>query len=321
MIHRRGQILELGEARACLLVERAAAGGVEADHALDHADHLARALRRVVVRAEQIERVVAHRLRRRRRGHRALEQLRALLVVIGLAEQRLGGRQRTLRIVEVVEVDLRDARAGALAILLGLALEAALPEPDQIGPPLVPLEQALEALAHLTVIRREGQQRLVVLDGLVGLVRDILRELRGLAEQADAPRLVARDADGAVVEPERVLPSLGARVQHGEALQRGVGRGGEHGDAAEDPLEDGRIVAEPRVAEGGGAIADHLGDLRFEVCRQRLAIQRHDIVGTVELRGELLHLFPRADAVRRMFDGSSSFLQRGEVGHAEKNSS
>ena len=90
--------------------------------------------------------------------------------------------------LEVVEPHAGDARAAPLAVLLRLTLEPAFPQRDQIGPPLVTLEQTLEALADLRVVGDERQQLLVVADRLLGLVRDVLRELRGFAEQADAAR-------------------------------------------------------------------------------------------------------------------------------------
>src|SRR5207237_8509536 len=112
-------------------------------------------------------------------------------------------------IAQVVEPDLGDPGATLLALLLGLAVEPALPQPEQIGPPLVALEQALEALADLAVVGRQREQRLVVADRLVGLVRDVLGELGGLAEQPDAALPGGGGLDRAVVEPELVGPPRG----------------------------------------------------------------------------------------------------------------
>jgi hypothetical protein len=179
----------------------------------------------------------------------------------------------------------------------------------------VALEQALEALADLGVVGRERQERLVVVDRLVGVVRDVLRELRGLAQEPRAAALVLRHADRAVVERQRVGPPLGDRVDHRQPLQRRVGRRRERRDAHEDLLEDLRIVAEPLVAERAGALADHLRHLRLDLARERVVVERDDVVGAVEVGRHGLDLFPRAHRVRRVFDGGGGFLELRQVGH------
>ena len=315
MVHRRGQVVELGEPRSGLLAQLAAVVGIEQDRLLDHADRLARPLRLVVVRAQQVERVVAHAAVGVRTLEDALEQRAHVVIVLGLGEQRLGRRQRARRVVQVVEPARRDPRAGPLALALGLAVEPAFPQRDQVRPPLVALAQALEALADLDVVGDQRQQPLVVADRLVGLVRDILRQLRGLAQQLDPPRLVLRGRQRRVVEPERVAPALRDRIDDAQPLQRGVRGRREHADAAQDLLEHAGVVAEPLVAERARALADHLGDLGLELARQRLGVQRDDVVGAIEIRGERLGLVPRADRVWRMLDGGGGFLQLSKIGH------
>ncbi len=298
MIHRGGQILELGEPAARLLVELARASGIDRDHALEDADDLARTLGLIVVRAQQIEGGLANLLVRVRGLDDPLEELRALLVVVGLGEQRLGRREGALGIAQAVEPHRRDARPVALAVLLRLTLEPALPELDQIRPALVALEQTLEALADLGIVGRQRQELLVVADRLVGLIGDILRELRSFAQQADAARTILGRFDRAVVETERIGPAFGDRIDDAEALQRRVRRRSESRDAHENLLEHGRIVTEPFVAEPARALTDHLGDLRLDGRSERFIIERDDLVGLIEVGREGLDLFPGAHRVR-----------------------
>src|SRR5262249_45980341 len=138
------------------------------DDALEDADDLARSRGGVVVAAQQIERGVADRLLRVLRLDDALEEAARLLVALalGLGEERPHRGERARRIVQAVEPARRDAGAGPLAILLRLAVEAALPQRDQIGPPLVALEQALERRPQLGVVRGEREQALQVADRL-----------------------------------------------------------------------------------------------------------------------------------------------------------
>jgi hypothetical protein len=267
------------------------------------------------VRAQEVERSAADAGGRLRRLDDPLEQRAALLVVLGLDEQELRGAQRVGGVAEVVEPARRDARAAALAILLRLRLEAALPQRDQIGPAVMALEQALEARVDLRVVGDERQQLLVVADCLLGLVRDVLRELRGLAQEARAPGAVLVDVDRAVVEREHVVPSLGDGEQHGEPLQRRLGRGSELQHAQQDLLQDLRVVAEPLVAEAARALADHLGDLGLECLGERLAVQGDDVVWFVELAGERFRFLPRAHGVRRVFDFGSGFRESRQIGH------
>ncbi|TMQ15852.1 MAG: hypothetical protein E6J91_12750 [Deltaproteobacteria bacterium] len=313
--HRRRHVVELGEPGARFLAQRARASGIELDHALEHADHLARPRRRVVVRAQQVERGLAHRLARVARRQDALEQLARLAIVVGLGEQRLGRGERALRIAEVVEPHRRDPRPAALAVLLALAIEPALPQRDQIRPALVALEQALEALADLAVLGRQRQEALVVADRLVGLVGDVLGQLRRLAQQAHPARLVAGHLDRAIVEPERIAPALGDGVDHAQPRKRRVRRRRQPRHAHQDALERRRVVAEPLVAEPAGALADHLGDLGLEVTREGLVVQGHDVVGSIELGRERLGVFPRAHGVRRMSDSGGGFLKLRQIGH------
>jgi len=315
VIHRGGQIVELGEPRAGLLVQRPAPGGVERDDLLEHADHLARPRGAVVVRAQQVERGVADGLAGGRRLEHALEQLGRLAIVVGLGEQRLGGGESALRIAEVVEPDLGDAQPAALAFFLGLAVEPALPQVDQLGPALVALEQALEALADLSVLGRERQQLLVVADRLVGLVGDVLGELRGLAQQPGAAGPIPGRLDRAVVDAERVVPALGVGVEQRQPGERGVGRRRQRADADQDLLEDRGLLAEPPVAELPGALADHLGDLGLEVAAERRIVELDHIVGSLEIIGESLGFFPCAHGVRRMLDGGGGFLELRQIGH------
>ena len=58
-----------------------------------------------------------------------------------------------------------------------------------------------------------------------------------------------------------------------------------------------------------GAFADHLGDLGLELLRERLVVERDDVVGLVEIGCERLDLFPRADGVWRVLDGGGGFLE------------
>jgi len=124
-----------------------------------------------------------------------------------------------------------------------------------------------------------------------------------------ASRLVARRADRAVVERERVVPPLGDGEDHREPLERGVRRGRELDDAHEDLLEDLRVIAEPLVAEAPRALADHLGDLGPDVTLERLLVERDDVVRSIEVRRQGLDLFPGAHRVRRVFDGGGCFLE------------
>ena len=86
MIHRRLVVVELGQARAGLLAQRLARGRIEIDHALEDADHLARAAGGVVVRAQQIERGVALLVLGVRRDDDPLEQPARLAIVLGLGQ-------------------------------------------------------------------------------------------------------------------------------------------------------------------------------------------------------------------------------------------
>ncbi len=321
MIHRRRQIAEVGEPRARLLAQLVRARRSEGDDLLEDANDLARPRRRVVVRAQQVECGGAHAGRGLLRLDDPLEQRAAVRVVFRLDEQHLRGTERVPRIAEVVEPARRDPRAAALAVLLRLAVEPAFPQRDQIRPALVALEQTLEAGVDLRIVRDERQQLLVVADRLLGLVRDILRELCGLTKQANATRPILVGLDRAVVQREHVGPALGDGEQHREALQRRLRCRRELEHARQDLLEDLGIVAEPLVAEARRALADHLGDLRFECCGQRLAVQRDDVVGLVELGGEGFGVFPRAHRVRRMLDGGSGFREPRQIDHGLPRSS
>ena len=250
------------------------------------------------MRAQQIEGRLANLFVRVVRVDDPLEELRALLVVIRLGKQRLGRCECALGIAQTVEPHRRDSRPVPLALLLRLTLEPALPQLDQVGPPLVPLEQTLEALADLDIVGRERQEQLVVADRLVGLIGDVLRELRGFAEQADPARAILGRFDRAIVEAECIAPALCDGVDDAEALERRVRGRCEPRDAHENLLEHGRIVTEPFIAEPAGAFADHLGDLRLDGRSERFVVQRDDLVGLVEVGREGLDLFPCAHRVR-----------------------
>ena len=143
------------------------------------------------------------------------------------------------------------------------------------------------------------------------------KELRRFAEEPDAPRLVLGGVDRAVVQPERVVPALGDGVDHRQSLQRRVRRRGELDHPVEDLLEDLRVIAEPLVAEPAGALADHLGHLRFDRASERFVVERHDLVGLVEIGCETFDFLPRRHRVWRVTNRSGSFLELNEVGHAD----
>jgi hypothetical protein len=315
VIHRGLVVVELGEPGAGLLAQPAAAGGIELDHPLEHADHLARLAGGVVVRAQQIERGLAHGAGRVGGLDHALEQLARLLVAGRLGEQRLDRGERPRGVAEVVEPGRRDPGAGLLALGLGLALELALPQRDQIGPALVALEQALEPLRELDVVGGERQEALEVADRAIGQLRDVLRELRRLAQHPDPARLVLGRVERAVIEPEHVGPALVLRVDHAEPLDRGVGVRGQLEDPGQDPLDHLGLVAEPGVAERAGALAEHLGDVAGDVAAEDIAIGGDHVVRSIGLGGEVLQLVPRADRVRSFLDGMEGFLERGRFGH------
>jgi hypothetical protein len=315
VIHRRLVVVELGEASAGLLAQRAAAGRIEGDDPLEDADDLARATGRVVVSAQQIEGGVAHRSLAVRRLDDALEQRTGLAIVLGVAEQRSHRGQGARRVAHVVEPARRDAGAGPLALLARLALEPALPERDQVGPPLVALEEPLEALAELLVLGGQRQQTLQVADGLVGEVRDVLGQLRRLAQEADAAPGVLGRLEGAIVEPQQIAPALALGVEHAEPLQRRLRLRRQLEHAGEDALEHVGLVAEPLVAEVRGALADHLGDLRLGPGLQHVAIERDDVVGLVVGGSESFDFIPRSGGVRSTANGASGVFQIGTIGH------
>ena len=298
VIHRGLIVVELGQARAGLLAQRLAGLGIELDRALEHADDLARPTGGVVVRAQQIERGVAILALGVGRHHDALEQPARLAIVLGVGQERPHRGQRLGRVAEVVEVTRRDASAALLALGLGLALEAALPQRDQIGPALVALEQALERQAELVIVGRERQEPLQVPDGLLRLVRDILRELRGLAQELDAAAGVLHRGERAIVEPQQIGPALVLRVEHAQATERGLGLRRQIEHLAEDALGDLGLVAEPLVAERRGALADHLDHLGIEALLQGVAVHRDHVIGLVQVPRQLLELVPRRRRVR-----------------------
>ncbi|MBK7078261.1 MAG: hypothetical protein IPH44_38955 [Myxococcales bacterium] len=212
------------------------------------------------------------------------------------------GGQGLGRVAQVVEVTAGDARAALLALGLALALEPALPQRDQIGPALVALEQALERQAELVIVGRERQQALQVADRLLGLVGDVLGQLRGLAQQLDAAAAVLDRGQRPIVEAQEIAPALVLGVEHAQPAERGLRLRRQIEDLAEDALGDLGLVAEPLVAERRRALADHLDDLGVEPLLQRVAVGRDHLVGLVGVSRQLFELVPGCRRMRRALD-------------------
>ena len=148
----------------------------------------------------------------------------ALVIVVGLGEQRLDrARARS--------ADPRGCRATRRRCARGCFSRSFFDWPSS-RPSHSEISSAHRSwrsskrsrlCADLRVVGDERQQLLVVADRLLGLVRDVLRELRGFAEQADACACLSFVVvDRAVVEREHIVPALGDRVDHRQALQRRV---------------------------------------------------------------------------------------------------
>ncbi len=303
VIHRRAVVVELGQAGAGLLAQGPAAVGIDRDHPLEHADDLARPVGGVVVGAQEIERAVALVLLGVGGLDDPLEQRGGLAVVLGPGQHHPHRRQRARRVLEVVELAGRDPGPALLALDLAQPLEPALPQRDQLGPALVALEQALERRLQLRVVGGQRQQALLVADRLLGLVGDVLGQLRGLAQQLDAPGRVLDREQRAVVEPEQIGPALAVGVEHAQALQRLLRLRRQVEDLDQDALGDLGLVAEPLVAERRRALADHLDHLRVEPLLQHVAVQRDHVVGAVGRAGELFGLIPGRHGLGGGLDG------------------
>ncbi len=240
---------------------------------------------RLVVRAQQREGAVAHRLV----GiglEDALDQRAGGAVVAGLGEQRSRRLERLRRLVQVVHPAGGDAQARLFALFGFLVGESLLPQRDQLAPALVALEQALEVLRQLAVFGTQGQEALQIIDRLLRLAGDILGHLCGLVEQALLALVVVDRVDGAVVERQQIVPPLGDREHHGEPLERLDRLGVDLEHASEHADQAGRIVGVPLLVELRGAQAELEHDLGSEIAVDDLAIRCRDRIGRVEIACE-----------------------------------
>jgi hypothetical protein len=183
---------------------------------------------------------------------------------------------------------LGDAGLQARGGLATLELDAPLPQRDQVAPPRLALEQALEAGLEALVARAQREQLLHVTDGAVGLAGEVAGDVRGLLEQVHAAGLADRCDQGLVVEGEQIGPALAQRVDRGELGEGPVGARLHGEDAEEDAGEAGVVVTEPGLVEGGGAATEAFDGVGREVVGEGLAVGGGDLVDALEDLRELL---------------------------------
>ncbi|MFO0651702.1 MAG: hypothetical protein U0326_36105 [Polyangiales bacterium] len=178
------------------------------------------------------------------------------------------------------------------------------------------LIEALERAGHLHVAAVEREEAFEVADRALGLIGEVLGDVRGLVEERGAALavVVAHALDGAVVEREEVVPPLGDREEHREALE-GPRRGGV---CREGPLEQQHEavgVGGPLVVKGHGAEPQRAQHLCGQRPREHVEVQRLDLFGPLEVAGFGLGGVPAGFVGWGLGGFAKAFLERLVRGH------
>jgi hypothetical protein len=289
VLHRGGGAVDGDQALADLAVQGDRRGGVgERQGDAEDADDLLGATRLLEAGAQEIEGAGPDPGVGALHEDQPLEQRAALGVAGAVAEEGADLLERERRVVQLVEAGLGDASLQARGGLATLELDAPLPQRDQVAPPRLALEQALEAGLEALVARAEREQLLHVTDGAVGLAGEVAGDVRGLLEQVHAAGLADRCDEGLVVEGEEIGPALAQRVDRGELGEGPVGARLHGEDAEQDAGERGVVVTEPGLVEGGGAATEAFDGVGREVVGEGLAVRGGDFIDALEDLRELL---------------------------------
>ncbi|MFT3764281.1 MAG: hypothetical protein QM820_01975 [Minicystis sp.] len=164
------------------------------------------------------------------------------------------------QIVHVIFVQLGDLADGLDLRLAGERLGAALQDLGEAGPVLDLGVDALERDDGLRVARVLGEDRLVEVAGVAGLVEARLQEIGGLGAEVAGLGGRGRAVGAGDQDLAELLPLLGAAVDLGEAFEGGLVRGidREHGLEAGDAEVGARDLLRVPAAQAGEE-----GDLRL----------------------------------------------------------
>ncbi len=234
-----------------------------------------------------------------------------------MREEVFGGRECGAVVVERVEPGLRDAHARGHRGVGREERDARGPERDEVAVPRVALVEALEGAGHLHVAAVEREEPFEVADRALGLIGEVLGDVRGLVEERGAALAIvfAHALDGAVVEREEVVPSLGDREEHREAFE-GPRRGGVCREGSLEEEHEAVGVGGPLVVKGDGAEpqrAQHLGRQRS---REHVEVQRLDLFGPLEVAGLGLGGVPASVVSWGLGGFAKAFLERLVRGHS-----